>query len=106
VDGDVVTGRVGGVSVAGWFKLQGSQTGSFISPGFSGAAVFDETWRRIFGIGPSAESQLTPSGRADYDRINAEECRLHASRAKHAEVKQRRSWSPMTLWSGRAGYAA
>jgi Tol biopolymer transport system component len=50
VDGGVVTGRVGGVSVAGWFELQGSQTGSFIAPGFSGAAVFDETWRRIFGI--------------------------------------------------------
>ena len=50
VDGGVVTGRVGGVSVAGWFELQGSQTGSFISPGFSGAAVFDETWRRIFGM--------------------------------------------------------
>ena len=50
VDGGVVTGRVGGVSVAGWFELQGSQTGSFIAPGFSGAAVFDETWRRIFGM--------------------------------------------------------
>jgi hypothetical protein len=50
VDGGVVTGRVGGVSTAGWFELEGSRAGPFIAPGFSGAAAFDETWHRIFGL--------------------------------------------------------